>query len=320
MDLLELLRTDGVVTSPHATVTPLTGGVSSEIYRVDDNGHIFVVKRALAKLKVQQDWFADVGRNANEFRYLEYVTNHCLTDATPRPLRLSEANGYFTMEYLGDGFANWKQQLLAGECEVVVARRLGVLLGVIHHLSADDPLARETFNTLPWFEQLRIDPYLLTTAKRHPRLSSLFHEEAERLRAWSRVLVHGDFSPKNILVSDQRIAIVDCEVAWFGDAAFDVAFLLNHLILKTIARPAIAETLRDMVWAFWAAYRQAGRPLLETQAREEHVARLLLMLMLARIDGKSPVEYLDDVQRQRVRTFAIERLEAGRWELERVFP
>jgi aminoglycoside phosphotransferase (APT) family kinase protein len=310
--LLERLRSDGVVKSPAATLTPLTGGVSSEIYRVDDGADVFVVKRALAKLKVQQDWFADVGRNANEFRYLQYVSQF-LPQAVPRPLRLSVEHGYFTMEYLGSGYANWKQQMLAGVCEEATAGQIGSMLGIIHKRSADDAEARDTFATLKDFEQLRIDPYLLATAKKHPDLAGLFHEEADRLRASRRVLTHGDFSPKNILVSKDRLVLVDCEVAWFGDAAFDVAFGLNHLLLKRLARPQHADQLRRMAQAFWTSYQKAAG---SAGGSETEVARLLLMLMLARVDGKSPVEYLDEAQRRHVRTFAIRALKAGRWKLD----
>ena len=112
-DFLELLRRDGVVQSPNATLTPLTGGISSEIYRVDDGNDVFVVKRALAKLKVRDDWFADVGRNRYERAFIEYV-GAFLPGAVPALRHGSDEHGYFTMEYLAPEFANWKQLLLAG--------------------------------------------------------------------------------------------------------------------------------------------------------------------------------------------------------------
>jgi aminoglycoside phosphotransferase (APT) family kinase protein len=312
MDLLDLLRSDGVVKSPHATLTPLTGGVSSEIYRVDDGDDVFVVKRALAKLKVQQEWLADVGRNANEYHYLRYVSDF-LPHAVPRPLTLSLEHGYFTMEYLGQGFANWKQQLLAGEGDLQTARTAGQLLAAIHKRSADDPVAAAAFDTLANFEQLRIDPYLLSTAWKHPDLAYLFQAEAARLRESKQVLVHGDFSPKNILVSKDRLVIVDCEVAWYGDAAFDVAFLMNHLILKQMVNtPVIPKAAPGkMAVAVWETYRMAGGV-----AKEADVVRLILMLRLARIDGKSPVEYLSEDQRQMLRQRTRDKLSIGLWQMK----
>ena len=236
-DFEQLLRADGVIGTRAATLTPLAGGVSSEIYLVNDAGREFVVKRALPKLKVKQEWFADISRNGNEAAYLNYVAR-LAPDNVPHLKYVSAEHGYFCMEYLGDAWRNWKQMMLAGRCDPEIARAAGGLLGRIHARSAHDPEARDRFRTVANFEQLRIEPYLLATARRHPQLKPAFEEEAARLRAARSVLAHGDFSPKNILVRPGRLVILDCEVAWYGDAAFDVAFLLNHLFLKSAARPA----------------------------------------------------------------------------------
>ena len=49
-------------------LTPLTGGVSSDIWRVEvADGRSLCVKRALAKLKVAADWEARVSHNAYEW-------------------------------------------------------------------------------------------------------------------------------------------------------------------------------------------------------------------------------------------------------------
>jgi aminoglycoside phosphotransferase (APT) family kinase protein len=297
---LELLRADGVIRSPTATLTPLTGGVSSEIYRVHDGDDVFVVKRALPKLKVAQDWFADVGRNANEFKYMQYVDRH-VPGAVPHVRQAHAEHGYF--------YANWKSLLLAGHAGHV-APKIGEMLGRIHAASSGDAAARDIFNTIANFEQLRIDPYLISTAKVHPALRHAIHAEASRLRAARSVLAHGDFSPKNILVAGDSVLIVDCEVAWFGDAAFDAAFMLNHLLLKTLIAGDHGNAAR-----FWASYQQhAGR----AAASEQTVTRLLLMLMLARVDGKSPAEYLNDSQRSFIRDFTMHRIPAKEISLQQL--
>jgi aminoglycoside phosphotransferase (APT) family kinase protein len=153
----------------------------------------------------------------------------------PQLQYVSPKHGYFTMEYLGAGWQNWKRMLLDCRSEPWIAQEVSGLLGKIHARSASDPEARERFQTLTNFEQLRIEPYLLATARRHPRLKAVLEAEAARLRAERSVLTHGDFSPKNILVSPQRVVVLDCECAWYGDAAFDIAFLLNHIFLKSAA-------------------------------------------------------------------------------------
>ncbi len=310
-DLLQLLRKDGVVRSPHATLTPLAGGVSSEICRVEDGGEIFVVKRALARLKVRDEWTADTSRNVYEQRYLSYVSR-LLPQAVPAVRAAPPAGGYFAMEYLGPQYRNWKEMLLAGDFHPAHACAAARALGQIHRASHGDAEAAALFDSGSCFYQLRLEPYLLTTGRRHPHLQPLFDAEAARLAATRECLVHGDFSPKNILIGAGRLVILDCEVACYGDPAFDVCFLLNHLFLKSLFHLR-ADGPEEMIAEFWREYTAAsGRDI------EVRVPRLLLMLLLARIDGKSPVEYLDEPRRQFVRDFVYGRLgaSAGAWQTE----
>ena len=68
------------------------------------------------------------------------------------------------------------------------------------------------------------------------------------------VLLHGDLSPKNILFRDAAPILLDAECATMGDASFDPAFCLNHLILKAIHLPASRERLLSEVGKFWQTY------------------------------------------------------------------
>ena len=181
------------------------------------------------------------------------------------------------------------------------------LLARIHRRSTGEEEARRLFDTTPNFFQLRIEPYLLATGAWHPDLRVQFESEAARLEAARECLVHGDFSPKNILVSHDRMVLLDCEVAWYGDAAFDLAFMLNHFFLKALWHRPREAGFRQMVDGFWSAYQRA-RPTPELDAR---VGRLLLMLLLARVDGKSPVEYLNAEQQDFVRHYVLHELRSG---------
>jgi aminoglycoside phosphotransferase (APT) family kinase protein len=302
--LLDLLRADGVVCSSSVQLTPLAGGVSSEIYRVDDGRESFVVKRALPKLNVAAEWFADPRRNLHEQDYLRYV-GAVLPGSVPQLRFASREHCYFAMELIGGDFANWKADLLAGAIDQSQAAAAGCTLGKIHRHSAGDPAATELFATVDQFRQLRIEPYLLATAELHPHLSRALRAEAERLVTCRSVLVHGDFSPKNLLVSGDRLVIIDCEVAWYGDPAFDLAFLLNHLCLKALYHaPAHWAELRAAVRAACQGYQDAWFNFPVTTEISARVSRLLPILLLARVDGKSPVEYLAETQRCRVRQFA----------------
>jgi len=275
----------------------LTGGVSSEIILVEDGGQRFVVKRALAKLRVRDDWFADTGRSRVEQAYLR-VVGALLPSCVPRVLFADPEAGWFAMEYLGDGFVNWKGQLLSGCAEPSAPRRAGEALGVIHRETWGDAAIEAEFATGANFHQLRIEPYLETTARRVPDLAGPLLDEAARLQRTALALVHGDFSPKNILVTPGRIVLLDAEVGWFGDPVFDVAFLLNHLLLKALLHADAPDAMIESAGIFWTAYAKALGAKADA-AFEARTVRLLLCLMLARIHGKSPVEYLPEPLKQR---------------------
>lgn len=311
-DLASLLLRSGAV-SDGARFTPLTGGVSSEIVRVEDAGRVFVAKRALAKLKVRDDWRADPGRIRHEHLYMTTVAKF-LPDAVPRVLQTDDDGGWFAMEWLGDGWSNWKADMLAGRADAEVAGRAGRILGIIHRETHGSDELRRDFDTTQTFHDLRLDAYLLTTGHRHPRLEDVFRAEADRIRATRECLVHGDYSPKNMLVRDDRLVVLDCEVAWFGDPRFDLAFLLNHLHLKGLHHAPRGEAFAPLVAAATGAYFGERRlPPEEAAAFDRDVARLLLMLLLARVDGKSPVEYLADAPAKQdfVRRFVADRLTAA---------
>ncbi|HXC34527.1 MAG TPA: aminoglycoside phosphotransferase family protein [Candidatus Acidoferrales bacterium] len=295
---LELLRRDSVVRSADARLVPLSGGVSCDIYLVEDGEDRFVVKRALEKLRVAQDWFADIRRNRTEWEYLRYVSQF-LPEAVPGLRQSSAMDNYFAMEYFDGKFSNWKQMLMGGQVRPEHAAQAGSILGRIHGHSTGDAEAMRLFDTTPTFFQLRIDAYLLATGAKHSALRPQFEAEAARLGNARECLVHGDFTPKNILIGGDRMILLDCEVAWYGDPAFDVASLLNHFFLKSLYYAPNDSGMDAMIGKFWSAY-QSARPSPEIESR---VGQLLLMLMLARVDGKSPVEYLGPRHQKFIRQF-----------------
>jgi aminoglycoside phosphotransferase (APT) family kinase protein len=228
------------------------------------------------------------------------VVGNFLPGAVPRVLYADDARGFFCMDWIGDGWTNWKQEMLAGRADPRIAAGAGRVLGEIHRKTWGREDLRSEFETTENFFALRLEPYLIATARRTPALEGEFEREVARIRAERQCLVHGDFSPKNMLCRDGRVVILDCEVAWFGDPAFDVAFLVNHLFLKALSRPEHAGAFLDLATEFLAAYESALDP---EQAAPviAAAAHLLPMLLLARVDGKSPVEYLDKPDHQLIR-------------------
>jgi aminoglycoside phosphotransferase (APT) family kinase protein len=288
----------------------LTGGVSSEIWRVDLPGRSICVKRALPVLRVAADWRAPVSRNAFEWQWLCFAAKHEPL-AVPRPIAHDAARGLFAMSFLAaDTYPVWKAQLLEGVVIPHVAAQVGALLGRLHNASANRLDVAKNFDSLSNFHDLRIEPYLLATATRHPDLADRLHLLAARTTRRALALVHGDVSPKNILIGPNGPVLLDAECAWYGDPAFDLAFCLNHLLLKSLLRPdCLADLLESFSQLSNAYFAQSS---FEPRAQlERRTAELLPALMLARVDGKSPVEYLvgKNAEGEQVRRVARSLLE-----------
>jgi aminoglycoside phosphotransferase (APT) family kinase protein len=304
-ELEESLCRLGLLKAGEATgITPLTGGVSSDISLVEAGGRRFCVKRALPRLKVAALWEAPVGRNAAEAAYFRAVA--CwLPRAVPLVLGEDSAAGLFAMDYLPpERFPLWKAQLLDGRVDQAFAASVGRDLAFIHARSAAEPDVRKSFAHDATFEAIRIEPYLRATGRAHPALGPRLNALAEITLSTKRALVHGDVSPKNILVGPDGPVLLDAECAWLGDPAFDIAFCLNHLLLKG-AREGVNKALYLVAFAALAGAYFAGVDWEEPAEIEARAAALLPALFLARIDGKSPVEYLTrEAERESVRRCA----------------
>jgi aminoglycoside phosphotransferase (APT) family kinase protein len=307
LPLIDMLRRDGVV-STDARLQPLSGGISSDIFLIVDTGPRRVVKRALQQLRVVDEWIANVSRNDFEQRYLKYVS-HFMPDSVPAVL--ASGNGYFVMPYFDSAYVTWKSYLLEGVARPEDAQEAGRFLGCVHEHSSNDPEAARQFDSGENFRQLRVDPYLRAVARRHPEIDDIICAEADRLANWRECLVHGDYSPKNMLLNAHRLVVLDCEVAWYGDPAFDLAFLISHLLLKALFHAPHDVGLQQLAQAFVAWYLQSRRL---TRGEEvtllARISVLACMLLLARVDGKSPVEYLDQARQEVVRSFTIHALQA----------
>lgn len=347
----------GPAEAGRARAALLGGGVSNTVVRVDvpeasgGGGRSLVLKQSLPRLRVAGEWYADRERICREWAAAEYLGGVLPPSAVPQVVDTDRGNWLFVMTAAPEDGVNWKEALLAGVVDVGVAARVGSMLGIIHRRSAVaaggagaiPPDLRE-FADRRGFVQLRIDPYHRAAAAAHPELAAAIEAEAQRMLAQPRVLVHGDYSPKNIIVSggggtgsggnsddgggngDGAVFLLDFEVAHLGNPVFDLAFLLNHLTLKAIRRPQLAGEYNGAARAFWGAYRDAAgdiagnggtaaeseRASLERDTLERDTLRQLGALLLARVDGKSPVEYIvAEGQKAQARRLARELLAGG---------
>lgn len=305
--LLEHLRL--VDPGADVEVESLTGGVSSDIWLIRTVGKEFVLKHALDQLRVEADWHAPVERGAAEAAWLTFVAE-VVPGAVPTVLAYDPVTHAIALEYLDPAhFKNWKLQLMAGDVDLEVATELGRVLGRIHSASAQTPGLDEQFANQEMFESLRIEPYFLRTTAAVPEAALAIQEVVDGLRSTKRALVHGDISPKNVLAGE-RVILLDAECATWGDPAFDVAFVLTHLTLKSLHLHAHRDELRgaarELVSSYLAQvdWEDSG----EVLAR---VGRILPALILARVAGASPVEYLSKSERETVRAIALRALLTG---------
>jgi aminoglycoside phosphotransferase (APT) family kinase protein len=285
-------------------IAALTGGVSSDIVRVDLRSGPICIKRALPTLKVQADWQAPVERNQYEIEWMR-VAAGIVPQAVPRVLGEDRETGMFAMEFLDEiRYPVWKAQLRDGGISPDTAREVGRRIAAIHGRTAGDIDVANRFATDHIFFPIRLEPYLSATAKKHPDCADRLESLVRVTGATKKALVHGDVSPKNILTGPNGPVFLDAECAWYGDPAFDLAFCLNHLLLKCVWRAQWQARYLECFDALADSYL-AGVTWEARADIEERTAHLLPGLFLGRVDGKSPAEYITaEAERDRVRRVA----------------
>lgn len=301
----QALRELGLASDETLLGQPLTGGVSSDIWRIETGRGPVCAKRALAKLRVAADWHAPIERNQYEARWMR-VAQDAEPGCTPQVLGQHPGLGVLVMQWLAPAdFRLWKAMLRDGQADAATAQAVGRTLARVHaHAAARAHELAPLFDTDATFFDIRLEPYLLATAQRHPDLATRLQALVAQTQANKRTLVHGDVSPKNILIGTHGAVLLDAECAWWGDPAFDLAFCLNHLLLKCLWTPAARGDFLTG-FAVLAETYLAGVEWETRESLERRAAALLPGLLLARVDGKSPVEYLTaDSQRDTVRRVA----------------
>ena len=284
----------------HLALETLSGGVSCDVYKVEiARRPPIVVKRALPRLRVKADWHAPPERSIAEVAWLELVSKFN-PDWVPKILGEDRARHLFAMEYfLPSSHPIWKAELAAGRIENGFAAKVGAALAHIHAKTANSATIAGAFGNGVQFHALRLEPYLLFSARRHPDLANAIVEVSESISRARIALMQGDISPKNILCGPKGPVFLDAETACYGDPAFDLAFCLNHFLLKSVWHPKWKDRYAAAFAAMLRSYL-AAVTWEDATAIDRRTARLLPMLLLARVDGKSPVEYLTGEEDKKV--------------------
>lgn len=279
-----------------ALVTALGGGVSSVVLLVEAGSYRVVVKRPRRRLLVADEWLASPERAFIEAAALD-LARATTPAAVPALIDLDPESCTMTMAAAPASWRPWKELLLEGVVDLSVAQRLGALLGTWHRVGTQDRAKLTGLTDLEVFTQLRVDPFYRTIATRHPDMAEQVAMAAGPLIDGSHsCFVHGDFSPKNVLVGDDGLWVIDFEVAHAGNPVFDLAFLVAHLLLKSVHRPVGAEPYRRCAARFLECYRGAAGAMLVPA--DESLGLQVGCVVLARVDGKSQAEYLTTMERE----------------------
>lgn len=303
-----LTRTGRIGEGEPASFAVLPGGVSSRTVRIElRSGAAWVLKQALPKLRVAVDWFSDPARVHREALGLCWLARLAPPGSVPALLFEDQEQHVVAMAAVPQPHENWKTMLLAGQLERDHVRQFGCLLGTIHRESHRHRAELEdVFADRSFFESLRVEPYYQYSASQVPAVAPFLEELIARTRNRRLALVHGDYSPKNVLVHAGRLVLLDHEVIHWGDPAFDVGFALTHLLSKANHLPDRRGDFTAAARGFFQTYRAELGDLPWAAAIETFTVRHTLCCLLARVVGRSPLEYLDATERQRQRDMVLE--------------
>ncbi|MFQ5731320.1 MAG: phosphotransferase [Planctomycetaceae bacterium] len=286
-------------------------GVSNVVLRISSpGGEDLVIKQSRETLRTAAEWRSRLDRVFREADVMRAICDVVAPEIVPRVLFEDRDNYLFAMQAVEADHVVWKAALLDGEADPHVALLAADCLATIHGRTTGNLEMKRRWRDATVFDELRLDPFYRFTAGRVAETREFYDELVRETLATSSCLVLGDFSPKNILLTSRGISLVDFETACFGDPAFDVGFFLSHLLLKTLRHAERRDAFLHLTRAFWAAYLDRLVPAVDDESLHRpnlsrRSTRHLAGCLLARIDGKSPVDYLDESQRDFTRGFAM---------------
>lgn len=314
--LVAYLRRRGHIgASEQPRITPLAGGVSNRTVLVERNPDNeasdvpvdgWVLKQALAKLRVAVDWFSDPRRVHREAVGIRWLGELAPAGAVPRLVFEDEAHHLLAMTAVPRPHENWKAVLLNGRLEATHVEQFAELLGQVHR----DAYARRAavepvFADTGFFESLRLEPYYAYAAEQTPEARRFLDDLIAATRRRRCTLVHGDYSPKNVLVHDGGLVLLDHEVIHWGDPTFDLGFALTHLLSKAHHLPPHRAAFAEAARSFFRGYRDVLGDVPFARDLEAWTVRHTLGCLLARVAGRSPLEYLDEHERTRQRDAVV---------------
>lgn len=293
-----LLETGRIAAATQVAFRVLSGGVSNRVVLIEfSTGEKWVLKQALEKLRVPVEWHCAPERSEREALALALLVR-LIPDNVADLVFADRDSHLLVMKAVPEPFSNWKELLLSGAVSSKYFKAAGLLLGVIHRRASEGSVSiPEEFSDTDFFDALRVEPYYRYTASVLAETAGFFRSLVDQMNAARITIVHGDFSPKNILIHQHRVVLLDHEVVHIGDPAFDIGFFLAHILSKAHHLIACRNALAHSAQLFWEAYVQGLEARFEKWKLEPRAVRHTLGCLLARVAGRSQLEYLSAFER-----------------------
>ncbi len=298
--LTYLHSTNRIPKTEQPQIHNLRGGISNKTVLVKRaSGESWVLKQALAKLRVDVDWFSDPARIGREALALHHLPS-LAPPGTITPLVFEDPqHNLLAMAAVPDPHHNLKSLFLSHHIVEDHLYQFGRLIGSIHSKSTGRADLRTLFEDRSFFESLRVEPYYRYTAQQVPPAADFLNQLIKSTLSRRLCLVHGDYSPKNILVHEGKLILLDHEVIHFGDPAFDIGFALAHLLSKAHHLPSYRQKFISAAHLFWTSYTSAISSAPWAIDIDPPAASHALACLVARVAGRSKLEYLSQDQRTR---------------------
>ncbi len=298
--LVAYLRSTGrIKPDEHPTCRPLWGGVSNRTVLVmRERGDSWVLKQSLARLRVPVEWYSDRHRAHQEALGMEWLARHLPPGSVPTLVFEDPEHHLIAMEAVPPPNPTWKQLLLKGDLVEDHVVQFGEMLALIHRKSGRlHPSLPSQFNDRSHFESLRLEPFYRYTGTMTPKAAAFLDDLVKSALRHRWTLVHGDYSPKNVLIHDGRLILLDHEIIHFGDPAFDIGFSMTHLLCKGHHLEAMRDRFAAAAVQYWNTYRAQVEDEPWFEGLEPRAVRHTLGCLAARAAGRSKLEYLDEAAR-----------------------
>ncbi len=281
-------------------------GISSKIFLINRKHERIVLKQSLKKFRIDKKINISIKRNLYEQDFINLANTFLEPGIIPKIIMSDRKNCFFIMTSASKNSVPWKELLLKGEVNFKIAKKVGAILANIHNNTAYNAELQKRFKDNSVFIIGRITTGYLEVARQFLSVKDLILKIANRCLNTKRALVTADITPKNILVDNDNIMMIDHEGAHYGDPSFDLGIFIAHILLKSVYNIKIKKKYYKLIKIFWKSYLK-GITVWDSSQMEKNVIENTIVMISARLFGKLPVEYLTGQEKEVLKRNIIDR-------------